>query len=109
MVFFRKKMARTRLNGQHTELEFMEIDELLINLWNIYKFKYHRKYCYSCKCSKDFIKYKLKKRWYKKNWPDVNIVVAEIEKSNHFFIDFDYFKSKYRKLIFDESNFTGKI
>ena len=43
-------MARTRLYGSIKESNFRELStkDLIINLWNLNYFKYHRIICYLC-------------------------------------------------------------
>ena len=68
-------MARTRLYGSIKESNFRELPtkDLIINLWNLNYFKYHR----------------LKDRW-REEWGQVNYVLKQIKNCNKQFIDLDY-------------------
>ena len=47
-IFFRKKMACTRIFCIHLDFENVNVEDLLMNLWLINKHKCHRKYYYYC-------------------------------------------------------------
>ena len=96
--FFR--MARTRLNGFLGEsLADINIEDLIINLWNLNYFKCHRKRCMSCEGNQYFTIKILKQRW-QKEWSEVDFVLEQIKNCNEQFIDLEYLKKTQKRINF---------
>ena len=104
--FFR--MTRTRLNGFLREsLADLNIEDLIINLWNLNYFKCHRKRCISCERNQYLTIKTLKQHWQEK-WSEVDFVLEQIENCNEQFIDLEYLKKHKRASILNELEFIHK-
>ena len=104
--FFR--MARTCLNGFLREsLADLNIEDLIINLWNLNYFKCHRKKCIPCEGNQYLTIKILKQRW-REEWGEVEYVFEQIKTCNEQVIDLEYLKKHKRKAILNELEFIHK-
>ena len=76
-------MARTRLNRFLREsLADLNIEDLIINLWDLNYFRCHRKRCMPCE-SNQYLIIKILKQCWQEEWGKVDFVLEQ-------FIDLEY-------------------
>ena len=101
-------MARTRLNRFLREsLADLNIEDLIINLWDLNYFKCHRKRCMSYE-SNPYLTIKILKQRWQEEWGKVDFVLEQIKNCNEQFIDLEYLKKHRRKSVLNELEFIHK-